>query len=742
MLPSTFAALFAASPDAILIADEKGHYVDANLAALALLGYTREQLLSLSIGDVVAPGPIWAAEEYARFLREGQWQGEVELRTRDGRLVPAEARAIVVPGPDGPLYASFLRDITDHKRREADNTRLAVLVQSSADAIMSLSLEGRIISWNPAAERLYGYSAEEAIGQPVNMLAPPERAEAINDFLARLHTGESITGVETVRLTKDRRRIDVALTSAPIRDATGVVVASAGIVRDITDRKRMEEMLRQSEERFRTAFEHAPIGMDLVTLDGHFLQVNAALCALLGYTEAELLARTFHDITHPDDRAADLEQAEQLLSGTIPSFQVEKRYLRKDGTTVWVCLNASLVRDEHGEPLHFIGQIEDITTRKAVEAALREAETKYRTLVEQLPAVVYLVANDAHYRPLFYNSYIETLTGQTPEEAVARTDDWLECIHPEDREQTSAEGERALALGEAFRAEYRYYRMDGSYTWVRDECVPLRDDAGQISAWQGVMFDISERKQAEEALHEAMDAAQAANRAKEVFLDLMSHELRTPLQAVLGYSEFLLIAPKDSLTDAQREDIGYIHQAGGRMLALINQLLDLSRMDAGSINLASKPFDLGQVIESVRQDIAPQAAAKRLAVEITLAPSLPPITGDAERVRQILLNLAGNAVKFTQQGSIRITASSTASGGVEVAVSDTGIGITAEALVHIFEAFHQVESGVTRHHQGSGLGLAIAWRLAQQMGGSLSVRSEPGVGSTFTLHLPGGAYHA
>ena len=262
---------------------------------------------------------------------------------------------------------------------------------------------------------------------------------------------------------------------------------------------------------------------------------------------------------------------------------------------------------------------------------------------------------------------------------------------------------------------------------ARTMVVPGPD--GSLSV--ATLRDTTKRKAAEEE-------HQAAIQVKDAFLDLMSHELRTPLQAVLGYSEFLLLAPPGSLTDEQREDIGYIHQAGDRMVNLINQALELSRLRAGGITLAAKPVDLTQVIEAVRQDVAPQAAAKNLMVEIELPPSLPTVMGDAERVRQILLNLVGNAVKFTDAGRVRITAADVATGGVEIVVSDTGVGIAADALPHIFEEFHQVPGSLTRRHGGSGLGLAIAARLADQMAGSIDVSSEPGVGSTFRLHLSGG----
>jgi PAS domain S-box-containing protein len=869
MLPSTASVIVAGSPDAVLVLGADGRYLDANPAACHLLRYSRDELLQLQSRDVIPQDASWLAEAQDSYYAEGNWRGEIALVRKDGTLVPVEAWSVLIPGPDGPLSVAFLRDLADQKRDEAANARLAALVQASPDAIISLSLEGHIIDWNPAAEHLYGYTAEEALGQPMTMLVPPERVPESNDVLARVRSGESIVGLETVRRTKDGRLIEVALTVAPVRDAAGAVVASAGIIRDITERKQQEATLRQSEERFRSAFEHTPIGMTLVGLDGRYLQVNAAMCALTGYTEAELLARAFQDITHPDDLAPELAQAERLLTGEIRVFRLEKRYVRKDGEVVWGCVNSSLVRDEHGTPLHVIGQVEDITARKQAEADLKAVETRNRTLVEQLPVVVTLNAPDATLSTLYVSPASEALFGYTPDEYLADPTLWIETVHLDDRERVLAEVAGMNATGEAYQDEYRMLTRDGRVVWILEDSTLVRDGDGRPLYWQTVQMDVTDRKQAEQALGQsearfrtafehapigmdlvtleghflqvnaalcallgyteaellattfhdithpddratdleqaeqllsgeipsflvekrylrkdgttvwvclnaslvrdehgaplhfigqieditgrkqaeeelrsAMEATQAANRAKGVFLDLMSHELRTPLQAVLGYSEFLLLAPQDSLTDAQREDIGYIHQAGGRMLALINQVLDLSRLEAGGIDLAAKPFDLTRIIEAVRQDIAPQARAKGLTVEITLPPSLPRITGDAERVRQILLNLAGNAVKFTQQGHIRITASSAESGGVEVAVSDTGIGIPADALPHIFEAFHQVESGHTRHHQGSGLGLSIAWKLAQQMGGSLRVSSEPGVGSTFTLHLPCGAYHA
>jgi two-component system sensor histidine kinase/response regulator len=498
--------------------------------------------------------------------------------------------------------------------------------------------------------------------------------------------------------------------------------------------EQVKESLRQSEERFRTAFDHAAIGMDLVDLEGRFLQVNAALCALTGYTEPELLTKSFQDITHSDDLAADLALVDQLLAGEIRAFQMEKRYLRKDRTVVWGRVNTSLLRDGQGDPLYFISQIEDITARKRTQDELRRSEARFRSLIVNATDLITILTADGTI--LYESPPIERILGYGGNELVGRNA--FDLVHPEDRAATWAAFDRALADPEQEpMVEFRCQHKDGSWRWLESTGTNLLADEN-VSGFVVNSRDITDRKRVDQELRTVLEEAQAANRAKGLFLNMMSHELRTPLQAVLGYSESLLIGSRDVLSPEQREDIGYIHQAGQRMISLINQVLDLSRLEAGRLELATDPVDLAQVIEQVRQDVAPQAAGKCLDVQIALPPVFPLVIGDAERLRQILLNLAGNAVKFTSAGHIRITAVATASGGVGVEVSDTGMGIPKNALPHIFEEFRQVDSSLSRRHGGAGLGLAIARSLAEQMGGSISVSSEPGVGSTFRLHLPGG----
>jgi PAS domain S-box-containing protein len=219
--PETYRVMFELSPDAILLADVTGRYVDTNTKALALLGYSREELLRLSARDIVAASPGWVEAEFERFVRDGHWEGEVEMRARNGTLVPLEARAVVLPGANGPLYVSYLRDRSADKHNELTRARLAAIVRSSADAIVGETAEGIITDWNPAAERLYGYAADEAIGQSLTLLAPPERRAEVEALLARVVGGESIEHLETVRRTRSGRLLPVALTLSPVRASPG-----------------------------------------------------------------------------------------------------------------------------------------------------------------------------------------------------------------------------------------------------------------------------------------------------------------------------------------------------------------------------------------------------------------------------------------------------------------------------------------------------------------------------------------
>jgi PAS domain S-box-containing protein len=500
------------------------------------------------------------------------------------------------------------------------------------------------------------------------------------------------------------------------------------------------QALRESEARFRGAFDAASTGMALIGLEDTFLQVNPALCAMLGYDNDELLQQTLRAVTLPDDQDLDLEVRQQLVAGEISTYQLEQLFNRKQGEIICIRLTMSLVRGSAGEPRYFVAQMQDITPFKAAGAALREAEARYRTLVEQTPAAVYVDEADFLGACLYISPRIEALLGSTPEEWMGSPGSWTRMVHPDDHTWVLQRVREANVSGEPFFAEYRFITRDGRVVWVHDEASLVLNEDGTRQCWQGLMVDITDRKLAEEELRRAKEAAEEASRLKTAFLSMATHELRTPLTIISGYVELLSQSGLKHFNDEEREYVEVV-QAGTRTLTmLIDDLLDLARIEAGRMHLTLRPVDVVDVLERVRRMVAAQASAKGLDIVFAVEDRLPPAAADINRLVQILLNLVGNAIKFTEQGGVTCTARAR-NGGVEIRVKDSGIGISPEALGQIFDEFHQGESGTTRRYGGTGLGLAIARRLVEMHGGHISVESEPGVGSIFSVWLPAADEH-
>ncbi len=394
-------ALLDHAPMAMSLRDTDGRFVFANRRAAELMGVAVEDLVGRAPSELCDASVGRQIDESERPVREGQGAVTFELTGPhpDGSDHDYVVTKYPVTDRRGNVFAvgGISLDITERKRAEAAVARMAVIIESTDEAMFASDREGHVLSWNPAAERVYGYSAEEAIGRSVSFMVPLERAHEVPELLTRLQRGESVVQFETVRRRKDGTAFDVSLTLSPVTDATGAVAGVATIARDITHQRAMQDELRAAEERFRTTIDRAPIGIALFSSEGRWLRVNRALCEMTGYREDELLGKRFREITHPDDLGIDVENVEQLLAGEAEAYEVEKRYLHASGSVLWVLLSVSLVRDEAGTPMHFVCQVQDITHQKDSQARL----AMHAREQEALTAVATLVASEATPRAVF-----------------------------------------------------------------------------------------------------------------------------------------------------------------------------------------------------------------------------------------------------------------------------------------------------------------------------------------------------
>ncbi|MCG3206894.1 MAG: Sensor histidine kinase RcsC [Anaerolineae bacterium] len=646
------------------------------------------------------------------------------------------------------IVVSVFDNITERKRAEAALQRQAQIMDQIHEAIIATDLKGFIVGWNLGAERMLGYSTEEALGKPITFIYPQDQLSFLTKEIQPQVRQKGWHETEARLCSKSGKEFPVHLALAVLKDIKGEVVGMTGSALDITERKQAEEALRESEEQFRTAFTYSANGMCLTGIDGQFLKVNQAMCTMFGYTEPEFQRMHFNDITHPDDFEIGRGVVSRMLAGEIPSIHFEKRYLKKAGELLWAAVNSTLLRDVSGQPLYFITQINNITERKRAEESLRESEQRYRLLVDHSPNAI-AVHQDG--RLVFVNQAGLRLVGATSA-AELLGKPISEIIHPDalaaarDRIGRMLNGETGL-----YPTEDRYIRLDGREVPVEVYAAPFTFKGRP--AIQIIAFDITERKQAEDALRQltatleqrvverttqlaqAKERAESADRLKSAFLATMSHELRTPLNSIIGFTGVLLQELAGPLNPEQAKQLGMARDSARHLLALINDVLDISKIEAGQLEVVRAPFDMRQAIETVLRSVMPQVQNKGLELMTAIGSTVGSIVSDRRRVEQVMLNLLSNAIKFTERGQVRLTCRID-DGWLETSVQDTGIGIEPQNLSKLFKPFQQIDTGLARRHEGTGLGLSICANLVRLLGGQIRVESEAGVGSTFTFTLP------
>ncbi|HEY0661144.1 MAG TPA: PAS domain S-box protein [Lysobacter sp.] len=669
------------------------------------------------------------------------------------------------------LYA-FSNAIERKRSSSEHRARLAAIVESSHDAILGVSLDGRVTEWNRAAVEMFGFRAEEAIGRAlVELIVPFERIQEDDQILKRVAAGENVAAIETIRRHRNGSPLYVEISASPIRNGGGAVVGVASTLRDIAESKEAEaEILQlnvtleqQVEERTaeiqaysalqRAILTNAGYAIVAAEPDGTITLFNPAAEAILGYTSKEVVGiatpALFHDPIEMAERAHALQV--ELGRRIAPGFEVftakardapdvnEWTYITKSGGRIPVLLNVSALRTSDGELLGYLGIAVDLRERKRREAALEINERKLRGLFELSPLGI--VLTDEQGRFVEFNESFRLLTGY-PEQELRDLDYWK--LTPTEY----APQERSLLrtverTGRYGPYEKHYMRKDGSRVPVRLNGVMLRI-GGRPCIWS-IVEDITAQRTSEAAMVDAVAAAEAASKAKSDFLANMSHEIRTPMNAILG---MLQLMQKTRLDARQQDYAAKIQTAAKALLDILNDILDFSKIEAGHQTLEAHEFELEQVLRDISVILSANIGDKDIELVFDIDEYVPRcVIGDSLRLQQVLINLMGNAVKFTAFGevvlAVRAVDLKKERISLEFEVRDTGIGIAKDKLADIFEGFSQAEASTTRRFGGTGLGLAISQRLVRLMGGELGVESERGRGSRFfftiTLDLPGAA---
>jgi len=718
-------------------------------------------LVALTISALTA-----ARQQAAVGLQEAHAAAERRVHERTAQMTATNAR--------------LQQEIAQRKQAEdalrASEERYRSLFENANDAIVTFTLDGIVTSVNRGLEVMLGWSREELIGQHYRKFVTPASVvlgeERTRGFLA----GERLPSIfEGEHLRKDGRVVPVEVRTRPIRDREGQPIGFQGIYRDLTARKQAEAALRQSAAHFRALVEHALDFVVVLNQDGTVRYESPAVARILGYTPEERMGRNGFEHIHPDD----LPQVRQTFTRAIQhpgaTASLEFRARHKDGS--WRTLEAvgiNLLADPAVAGV--VVNYRDTTERKRMEEALQTAyaELEHRVqertaeLSEANAALHQEIANRrqaeqalGHERNLlevtlasigdaviatdlrgvltFLNPVAATLTGWTAQEAVGRhIGEVFRIINEHSRQPAENPLEKVLREGVVVGLANHTVLLarDGREVSIADSGAPIQDASGQVQGMVMVFRDVTESRQAETALRQAKEAAEAADRAKSEFLATVSHELRTPLYIILSYTDYLAEGEFGPLQPEQRKPMLAIKRSAAELYDLIIGMLDLGQLQREGqlpVDICAVPLPI--LFAALQEETHERYAQSGLEFVWRLEPELPPLWTDLGKLKTVLNNLLGNAVKFTSAGQITIAASNK-HGGVEISVSDTGPGIPPEALSMIFEPFRQGDSSLTRSYGGVGLGLYIVQSFLTLLGGKITVESEVGRGSTFRVWLP------
>jgi PAS domain S-box-containing protein len=671
----------------------------------------------------------------------------------------------------------IVRDITERKRTERDlqetKDYLENLLNYASAPIVVWDQYLRITRFNHAFESLTGRKAEEVMGHSIELLFPPDLVQSSMQLISNTQSGERLVMVEIPICHLDGSIHTLIWNSASILSADGktpLATIAQGV--DITERKQAEEKLKKSESKYRLLAENASDVITVMDMNLRPIYMSPSITRLLGYTVEESMARGIEGSLTPESIKVATKgfaetMSEERKGKKLEPVTIDLEFIHKDSSKICVSASVSIITSSDGQPAEILAILHNITERKKADQELRQSEELFRSLTQVSPVGIF--QTDTAGNCLYVNKQWCDIAGM--DVSTARGQGWISRIYPEDQERVAAEWNRSTQEHRTFNLEYRF-QTNGSIVWVLGQSMAEIGSKGEVAGYIGTITNITERKKAEDGLVKYKDhleelvkertveldhakgVAEQASKTKSEFLANMSHEIRTPLSSIIGFSELLFDEVTGPLNDDQKKYLGYVASSGQHLLSLINDILDLSKVEAGKMELQPTSFSMCDLLKNSFSFIVEKALKHNIKLLSEISADVDVIEADERKVKQIIYNLLSNAVKFTPDGgSITVKADIISSDSavlpikirkglpdmkyVLVSVKDTGIGIAKKDQPKLFTEFHQIENPYTKKYEGTGLGLALSRNLATLNGGEIWFESRgKGKGCTFYLILP------
>ena len=773
-----------AVPFAMILVNRNGQIVMVNAQAERSFGFSRQELTGKAIEMLIPERFRVTHLQDCRALfaspdgSEGGVSRALYACHRDGTEFPVEIRLNHFVTPQETLVLYSITRIAERRRIEHDSQLLAAIIESTDDAVISNDLNGSILSWNKGAQQIFGYSAEEIIGRSILLLIPPEQIQEEFDILEHLQRSEQWDSFQTIRLGKDGGRIEISLTISPLCDTTGRITGFATLARDCTANKEAERLLLETQSRNAAILHNALDCIISIDHEGRILDFNPAAERVFGYRKEQVLNQILAEaIMPPYMRVAHTRGMNNyMLTGEsrVLGRRIEVTGMRSDGTEFPLELAITVIPSDR-QPV-FTAYLRDVSERKRIDSELAE-QHRFAMFGAEIGAALSRAESLKGMLQCCTDALVRQLdTSIARIWTISADNDVLELLansgnptHADDPNCQIPFGKQKIVLiakerlpvfsnqilGHPYISDHEWVQREGIVAFAAFPLIVENRVVGVMamfahhalsktflealaSAADGISVGI-QRKNSEATMYEAKVAAEDANRAKTIFLANVSHELRTPMTAIFGYTEILMEDLEGHPEKQYVKDLRKIKAASKLLLTLIDDILDLAKIEAGKTLVFAEDFEVSPFLDQFILTIEHLLVQNGNRLLVESHENLGRMYSDQTKINQILLNLVSNAAKFTERGCITIRNRRIVWEGkdrLELQVQDTGIGISSEHLIKIFEPFVQAQDSTTRQFGGTGLGLAITKSFCEMLGGQLQVESLLGVGSTFTVRIP------